>query len=195
MPKSKCDSMTGVRIELQETERDALQAIAAGSTIGDVLGGIGALLMPFQGAITAFMAAYLAGEIAEEVIDRFLDPIVARNREQLAGQAENQYSAFTAYLYTQGWPLDPVAAKAFIMDSENGISLRWLRTRMVAYVDTTQVVTAAPISSLGTPAEAWAIFYPYAELQNEAIYHINQSIQSTPGPLGWGYGLITPNPS
>lgn len=194
MPKSKCDSMQGLRIELQQTERDALQAIAAGSTIGDILGGLGALLMPFQGAITAFTAAYLAGEIAEEVKEQ-LDKLVTRNRAALAGGAEDQYAAFTAYLYTQSWPLNASEASAFISSPDSGITLNWLKERMEAFIRTSQQSTAAPMSTLGTPAEAWAIFYPYDELQNEAIYHINQSVQSQSGPLGIFLRAITPNPS
>jgi hypothetical protein len=194
MPKAKCDSIQGVRIELQQTERDALQLATAGSAVGDILTGLGNALMPFQGAITAFVAAYLAGEIAEEVKEE-LDKVVSKNREALAGNAEDQYATFTSYLYTKSWPLNSTDAKAFVMDLDNGISLKWLRTRMVSFINTTQRDTAAPMSSLGTPAEAWAIFYPYEELQNEAIYQINQLAQSQTGPLGVLLRAITPNPS
>lgn len=193
MPKSKCDSMSGVRIELQETERDALQAIAAGSTIGEILGGVGALLMPFQGAITAFVSLYLAGEIAEEVKEE-LDKLVARNRVALAGNAEDQYSAFTAHLYPQSWPIDEASNRAWL-NSEEGVKLKWLRARAYAFLKTSQQTTSAPMSSLGTPAEAWALFYPYEELQNEAIYNLNQTVQSQPGLLGSLLRAITPNPS
>lgn len=194
MPKAKCTSVQGVRIELQETERDALQLATAGSAAGDILTGIGNLLMPFQGAITAFTAAYLAGTIAPEVMER-LDRIVAKNRVALAGEAETQYSTFTAYLYTQSWPIDTTEARAFIVDADNGISFDWLRQRMYAFLKTASADTAAPLSSLGTPAEAWAQFYPYDELQNEAIYHLNQRVQSQRGPLGVFLRAITPNPS
>ena len=195
LPKTKCDSMQGLRIELQETEREALQVASTASAIGDVLSGLGGLLMPFQGAITAFAAAYLAGDIADEVIERWLNPLVASTRSSLAGEAESQYATFTSYLYTRSWPLDGAAARAFIMDIDNGISFQWLRQRMVSFVDTAVVETAAPMSSLGTPAEAWSIFYPYDELQNDAIYQANQVVQNQGGISGLFFRLITPNPS
>jgi len=68
MPRRRVDRLEGLRIEFNQTERDALEMWAAGSAAGDVLSGVGRMLAPFEGAITALVVAY----IAEKGIDSFL---------------------------------------------------------------------------------------------------------------------------
>lgn len=187
MPKKPCDSIQGLRIELQQSEREALQMASAAQSIGSIMGGIGALLMPFQGAFTAFMTAWLAGEIADEVKEA-LDNIIQRNRTLLASNAAEEYSAFAAHLYPQSWPLDVAANREWI---KSEVSLDWMRNRMYVFLSTSTMTTAAPMSSLGTPAEAWALFFPYEEMENEAIYHTNRLVNS----MSWFHGLITPEPN
>jgi hypothetical protein len=66
--KAKADQTVGVRLELQSLERENLELLVGAHAVGDVLVGVGTLLKPFEGAITAFAVAY----IAEKGIDAFL---------------------------------------------------------------------------------------------------------------------------
>ena len=76
MPKAKPDLVIVHRIELQQSERDAMEAALAGrfvtngiSAVGSVLGGLGAALVPFSGAITALAALWIAERTFEEVVE------------------------------------------------------------------------------------------------------------------------------
>lgn len=76
MPKAKPSQVIVHRIELQETERAALEAALAGrfvtnavSAAGSVLSGIGQALVPFTGVLTAIGAAYLAEKGVSAVIE------------------------------------------------------------------------------------------------------------------------------
>jgi len=70
MPVTKAapDSVASIRLELQSLERDNLELFVGASAVGDILTGVGRVLMPFEGAITAFAVAY----IAEKGINAFL---------------------------------------------------------------------------------------------------------------------------
>tara|TARA_R110002020_G_scaffold254392_2_gene468093 strand:- start:366 stop:962 length:597 start_codon:yes stop_codon:yes gene_type:complete len=74
MPKSKPTHTIVHRIELQETERAALEAALAGrfvtnavSAAGSVLSGFGQALAPFSGALTAIAALWIADKSIEEI--------------------------------------------------------------------------------------------------------------------------------
>jgi hypothetical protein len=76
MPKAKPDQVIVHRLELQQSERDAMEAALAGrfvtngiSAVGTVLGGLGAALVPFSGAITALAALWIADRTIEEVVE------------------------------------------------------------------------------------------------------------------------------
>jgi hypothetical protein len=76
MPKSKPDIVHSVRIELQETERATLEAALAGRFVtnaamagGNLLKGVGAALAPFQGALTALAAVWIAEKTVEEIAE------------------------------------------------------------------------------------------------------------------------------
>jgi len=72
MPKKPVRNLDGIRIELQDTERAAVEMWAAGSAAGDILSGVGSILAPFEGAITALTVAY----IAEQGLDALFGPAV-----------------------------------------------------------------------------------------------------------------------
>ena len=64
------------RLELQQTERDAFEAALAGrfvtnavSAAGSVLSGIGTMLVPFSGALTAIAGLWIAEKGASALID------------------------------------------------------------------------------------------------------------------------------
>ncbi len=76
MPKAKPTQIIVHRVELQETERAALEAALAGrfvtnavSAAGSVLSGIGQALAPFSGVLTAIGAAYIAEKGVSAVIE------------------------------------------------------------------------------------------------------------------------------
>lgn len=72
MPRRKADKVHSIRLELQQNERDALDIWVASKAIDNIGTGIGSLLMPFSGAISAVMAAWIAKEGAEAVWDSAL---------------------------------------------------------------------------------------------------------------------------
>ena len=60
MPKRRVDRLDGVRIELNEREREMSEAFAYGTGVGEIMKGAGAMLQPFEGAITALTVAWIA---------------------------------------------------------------------------------------------------------------------------------------
>ena len=76
MPKAKPTQVIVHRIELQETERDTLEAALAGSfvtngvsAIGSVFSGIGSALAPFRDIFTALGALWIADKTLEELTE------------------------------------------------------------------------------------------------------------------------------
>lgn len=194
MPKRAADSVNSIRIELQETERAALEASLTAGGIANLLHGIGAVLLPFQGAITAYVTAWLAGEIAEEAKEA-LDKIVRRNRESMSSSANEQYQAITAWLYPRTIPLNLKEAREFKKGPDGKkttLPSKFMRRRFQAFLNQTQqtMFISHMESQNLTLAEAWALFYPWEEAQNEAIYEINQRISGA----NWFLDLITPDP-
>ena len=60
MPKRRVDRLDGLRIELNERERDAIDLWSAGQATGSILNGVGAVLLPFAGAIELLTALWIA---------------------------------------------------------------------------------------------------------------------------------------
>lgn len=74
MPKARPDQVIVHRLELQSTERDALEAALAGrfvtngiGALGTLARGIGAALTPFSGAITALATLWIADRTIDEI--------------------------------------------------------------------------------------------------------------------------------
>lgn len=65
MPKRKPDQVIVHRIELQEHERDALDMIAATTSVRNLGQGVGAVLAPFGDALALVVGAIIAKEGAE----------------------------------------------------------------------------------------------------------------------------------
>jgi len=102
---------------------------------------------------------------------------VSSVRTVISQDAANQYQAITAYLYPLSWPLDYEDMGEF-KKSPNGekttLSARFMRRRFQAFMNQTQQsMFISEMERLNlTPAEAWALFYPWDEMQNEAIYEL-----------------------
>jgi hypothetical protein len=167
VPKRAADSVQSIRIELQETERAALEASLTAGGISNLLHGVGAVLLPFQGAITALAAAWVAGEIADEVKEQ-LDKVVKGFRGDIQEPIANHYQAITAFLY----PIPLRRFNAFILQSKQPMFMAEMEKQNLRL------------------SEAWAIFYPWEEMLNDAIYDANQRVSR----ISWFFDLITPNP-
>jgi len=70
MPKAKSTSVETLRIEFQTKEREALDMIAASTTVRNIGQGIGAILTPFTDAISIVVGAIVAKEGAEYLWDK-----------------------------------------------------------------------------------------------------------------------------
>ena len=114
MPKAKPDQVIVHRIELQETERATLEAALAGRFVtnavgaaGSVLSGIGVVLAPFSGALTALAALWIAESTWDELKEKVLDPIVEKIRQPHIDRYAGDYSMIVAWLNAQysnqGW--------------------------------------------------------------------------------------------
>lgn len=76
VPKAKPTQIIVHRLELQQSERDAFEAALAGnfatnavSAAGSVLTGMGNLLKPFEGVLTAIGVAWLADKSLDAIVE------------------------------------------------------------------------------------------------------------------------------
>jgi len=91
MPKAKCDQTIGLRIELQKSERDILEGVALAQGLSGILQGVGSILTPFAGVLSAFAAAY----IAKEGVDKILNWANAKLAEKELA-IDDEYAAYLA---------------------------------------------------------------------------------------------------
>lgn len=196
MPKAKPDQTIVHRIELQQSERDAMEAALAGRFVtnavgaaGQVFTGIGNLLAPFGGALTAIAAAWLA----EKGIGEILDAAAAAGERQKERNEESYYdsgnkylSLVRAWLQTEyangGWVAvcDRRKAIAFVLASSNPLdSTNFLppmvRNRFTQFInlicDPNYAPMGVPVRDSGkTPAELWTDFYTVEEYGSDAYY-------------------------
>ena len=75
MPKAKPTQVIVHRLELQQTERDTLEAALAGKFVtnavgaaGSVIGGFANVLKPFEGAITALAVLWIGDRALDEIL-------------------------------------------------------------------------------------------------------------------------------
>lgn len=113
MPKATPDQVIVHRLELQQTERDALEAALAGrfvtnavSGIGDVLTGLGNMLKPFEGVLTAIGALWIADRTLDEIKEAW-DTSIAMGQSWIANRYGGDYETIPAWLNSQysmgGW--------------------------------------------------------------------------------------------
>ena len=106
MGKSKPTQVIVHRIELQETERATLEAALAGRFVtnaataaGSVFTGLGNLLTPFGGALTAIATLWIADRSIEEIKEAITEATdAAKLLYDSAEQATNTYSSTVAWL-------------------------------------------------------------------------------------------------
>ena len=123
MPKAKPTQVIVHRIELQQTERDAMEAALAGrfvtnavSATGSVLTGMGNLLAPFGGVLTAIAGLWIAEKGATALIDAVGTTI--ENTEDFVDflnpkKQQDAYQYICAYLAAcSGWDGDENSVSA-----------------------------------------------------------------------------------
>ena len=114
MPKAKPTQVIVHRIELQQSEREALEAALAGrfvtnavSAAGSVFTGLGNLLTPFTGVLTAIGALYLADKTLDQIKEAW-DDSVQWGQSWIANRyGAGDYEEIAAFLNAQyaqgGW--------------------------------------------------------------------------------------------
>ena len=96
MPKRAVDSLTGIRFEMNETERDALRFYTASASIRNVGQGVGAVAKPVLDNLAVITAALIAYNGLDGIRD------LADNWQQNYYSNRNQYEvdAYEKYLAT-----------------------------------------------------------------------------------------------
>ena len=114
MPKAKPTQVIVHRIELQQSEREALEAALAGrfvtnavSAAGSVFTGLGNLLTPFTGVLTAIGALYLADKTLDQIKEAW-DNSIQWGQSWIANRyGAGDYEEICAFLNSQyaqgGW--------------------------------------------------------------------------------------------
>jgi len=96
MPKKTVDSMTGIRIELQQSERDALESYLATGMVKNVGEGIGAAIKPILDNLGVIIAAL----VATEGLDRIESKMEEWQRQSFDNQMEVLSEKYKDYLLT-----------------------------------------------------------------------------------------------
>lgn len=198
MPKSKPTQTIVHRIELQETERAALEAALAGrfvtnavSAAGSVLSGFGNMLVPFSGALTAIAGLWIADRTVEEVIENIRDKgeQVKQEREESYHEKGNlNMQRFNAWLIatyeTGGWDaicnIDIVSE--WLRDVRNPLSPAFMPSWFVTICTNFLNIICAQsdgMKATQNPSELWADYYSIEQYGNDAYYHAT-------GGTAWG---------
>lgn len=197
MPKAKPDQTIVHRIELQQSERDTLEAALAGnfvtnavSAAGSVFTGIGYMLAPFGGALTAIAGLWIADKTIDEILDAAKDAGEAQKQrnEETYYESGNKYldrvrawiqtiyanegwdglcerSNFVEFLQTSSNPLDNLNyIPMFVIDR--------LGQFLALICNPDYAPQGIPIRESGkTPALLWTEFYTVEEYGSDAYYH------------------------
>ena len=198
MPKAKPTSIVVHRIELQETERAALEAALAGnfvtnavSAAGSVFTGIGNMLVPFSGALTAIAGLWIADRTVEEVIENIRDKgeQVKQEREESYHEKGNlNMQRFNAWLIATyengGWDAicNSSVVAEWLRDVMNPLSPSfmpsWFVDICVNFLNTICAQTDG-MKATQNPSELWADYYSIEQYGNDAYYHAT-------GGTAWG---------
>ena len=185
MPKSKPTQTIVHRIELQETERAALEAALAGrfvtnavSAAGSVLSGFGQALAPFAGVLTAIGAAY----IAEKGIEAAIESVgsITENAKTFAdfinpSKQMEVYQYICAYLQAcDGWEGNPNSLRDRINQLGKDLGVKRahpvLQAKFAAwYKRAKQYALANGSWPQESPAQSWISFYSPQQYAADAV--------------------------
>ena len=192
MPKAKPTQVIVHRIELQQTERDAMEAALAGrfvtnavSATGSVLTGMGNLLAPFGGVLTAIAGLWIAEKGATALIDAVGTTI--ENTEDFVDflnpkKQQDAYQYICAYLAAcSGWDGDENSVSAKVAQllkdlkgmNANPVLLVQFQLWMKRVKREHQTTGSWPPL---TPALSWKRHYPPNEYLKEITGQIKDAI-------------------
>jgi hypothetical protein len=171
MPKAKPTQVIVHRIELQQSERDAMEAALAGqfvtnavSAAGSVLSGIGTALVPFAGVLTAIGAAYIAEKGISEVIEK------VKEAQENVGTVSDWFSPSTqqdaytyicTYLQANTW--DTMSPSDLNKDIEKMNAHPVLKIKLTSWLKLVKQKRAQTGSWPSvTPFQSWKSYYPPA---------------------------------
>jgi len=194
MPKAKPTQVIVHRIELQQSERDALEAALAGrfvtnavSATGNVLTGVGNFLVPFSGVLTALAGVWIA--------DRSIDQIVqdGQNRKREAersyeGTGAEVLSLVSSYLINsyadRGWNFNFNGLfndwyAQYYQNTNNPIIIhKWFYFEILKPF--LQILDEPNAQASGsTPAELWDQYYSTTQYGKDAYFY-NTNVGSSP---------------
>jgi hypothetical protein len=181
------------RIELQETERATLEAALAGRFVtnaataaGSVFTGIGNLLAPFGGALTAIAALWIADKSIDEILDAAKtagEKQKKKNESTYTDSGIKNLETFGAWLESSmsmgGWDrlcngqiaAEWLASVSNPLDPINFLP-SWFRDRCIQFLETVCNPNNVQARTSGLSIrELWAAFYPIEEYISNAYYH------------------------
>ena len=193
MGKSKPTQVIVHRIELQETERATLEAALAGrfvtnsvSAAGSVFTGIGNLLAPFGGALTAIAALWIADKSIDEILDAAKTAGEKQKKKNEATYADSgirDLDYFGAWLEATmnsgGWDAlcDPLIIGKWWVESSQPNKMPvnylppWFRDRCLQFLETVCDPNNVQARTSGLSIrELWAAFYTIEEYISNAYY-------------------------
>jgi len=194
VPKPKATEVIVHRIDLQPSMKESMDNFLIGKTVTNALQAVGSIASAAGPALAVLVGWWIADKTLDD-LKGGLDKIVENTRGKISEGAAADYQAISAFLYPMTYPLDYHAMGLFKKGPDGkktNIKLKWMRKRFQAFMNQTQQVMfiAEMQKQNKTPAEAWALFYPWEEMENEAVAELNKIISSR----GWVWDLITPNP-
>ena len=197
MPKAKPTQVIVHRIELQETERAAMEAALAGnfltnavSAAGSVFTGIGSVLAPFGGALTAIAGLWIADRTLDEILGA-ASSLGEKQKEQMEesfeGDGGKYISYYSAWLQSKfelgGWDevcnsrvelatdyYDPFNAARSLMGPQwfFDVFLRFLSS----VCDPNNVMARD-----SNPVDLWAQWYSVEQYGKDAYYYAQQEVK------------------
>lgn len=186
------------RLELQETERAALEAALAGrfvtnavSAAGSVFSGIGNMLTPFAGALTAIAGVWLADKTLDEVLDAVKDSGEKQKQENLESYTDegiermDYFGALIQSAYDENGVQGLIDLLASIIANKNSfigaptelmpiLIPSWWRDICIQFLGT----ITTPDNTTGgyptdgqTPRDLWSAWLSIEEYQQYAYYN------------------------
>lgn len=211
MPKAKpkAENIHLFRLELQQTERDTLEAALAGRFVtnaigatGSVLTGLGNALMPFQGALQVFAAAWIAEKGVTGALDLAKDigeSMKENTEEEMAAKGAENMLAMTAWLTATydngGWDaICDSTFKNYTLPKNTALfytpylgleSPKWFIMKCSDFLKSICSDRELHERFGVTPLELWNQHFDTQQYGSEAYYYAQQDAQKA--GLGWAW--------
>lgn len=216
MPKAKPDQVIVHRIELQKSEREALEAALAGKFVtngiqaaGSVLSGIGNMLAPF-GVVFGALAALWIGDRTFDAVKDDAKRRKAKAESDLEETVLPMYTAFSSYINAayadngprgvvlafRDWPVSSNDKKTIVpIKGENmptGVgTYKFLAVEMITFVRWWISLEEKLLTDeryMGVePGVLWDQFYPLEQAGKDAYFYTQQAV-TTANPMGRIFG-------